>query len=487
MARPWHAPADVPVGFWFHYPGRFRGGGGVEKQSLSDYYELLQVPRNASEDAIKKSYRRLARLYHPDSNKARFASEHMTLLNAAYGVLSDPQKRREYDALLAEAARRAVQPPVYETEAARPEVRETAPPWLLWIGITAVLVVIAFAGTLYTLRSSIPPFNLAQFLGATRVPIAALPTRTATPSREPTFTPTETHTPTPTATAIPPTPSSTATPMPPTGTPTRTATPTLLPPQSARIVRTEFPNGPAGAADIVIADPDGGNMLNVTKSHGLSELTPSWAPDGRRIVYSELNSGDLFVIGVAGGPVTRLTSDPLVRSGNPVWAPQGPLIAYQAVQRDVLPANVAQQSRIFVIDSNTRQKRQIGDAPGRDITWSPDARWLAYQVPGGTGATLYIIAVDNPSQVFFFSVPHLGRMAWTTDARRLVYEAFVRDTNGDGQIDDKDAPQLEVIGLQPVDRKILAGSATVVSPRGPIPGAAIDGEFFPPVVSTVHQ
>ena len=254
-----------------------------------------------------------------------------------------------------------------------------------------------------------------------------------------------------------------------------------------RILRTEFPNGPSGAADIVIADPDGGNKLNVTKSDGLSELTPSWAPDGRRIVYSELNSGDLFVICVAGCLVTRLTSDPLVRAGNPVWAPQGPLIAYQAVQRDVVPANVAQQTRIFVIDSNTRQRRQIGDVPGRDLTWSPDARWLAYQVPAGTGATLYISAVDNPLQEFSFSTPHLGRMTWTTAARRLVYESFVRDTNGDGHIDDQDTPQLEVIGLQPVERKIFAGSATVVSARGPMPGPAIDGEFFPPVVSTVHH
>jgi len=130
---------------------------------MSDYYELLQVSRDAGDEAIKKSYRRLARLYHPDSNKARFAAEHMTLLNAAYGMLSDPVKRRRYDELLAEAARRAVEPQVYEMGSARAAPRHSAQPWLLWIGITAVLVVIAFIGTLYTLRSSIPAFSLALF------------------------------------------------------------------------------------------------------------------------------------------------------------------------------------------------------------------------------------------------------------------------------------------------------------------------------------
>ncbi|SFP24788.1 DnaJ C-terminal domain-containing protein [Hydrogenimonas thermophila] len=60
-------------------------------------YETLGVSENASADEIKRAYRKLARKYHPDINKDPDAEEKFKEINAAYEVLSDPEKKRQYD------------------------------------------------------------------------------------------------------------------------------------------------------------------------------------------------------------------------------------------------------------------------------------------------------------------------------------------------------------------------------------------------------
>ena len=60
-------------------------------------YETLEVSENASADEIKKAYRKLARKYHPDVNKDPKAEDKFKEINAAYEVLSDPQKKQQYD------------------------------------------------------------------------------------------------------------------------------------------------------------------------------------------------------------------------------------------------------------------------------------------------------------------------------------------------------------------------------------------------------
>ena len=63
-----------------------------------DYYEVLGVSRDASDEDIKKAYRRLAMKYHPDRNNGdKAAEEKFKQVGEAYAVLSDPQKKAAYD------------------------------------------------------------------------------------------------------------------------------------------------------------------------------------------------------------------------------------------------------------------------------------------------------------------------------------------------------------------------------------------------------
>ena len=64
---------------------------------MADYYDLLGVGRDADADTLKRSYRRLARQYHPDINKEAGAEDRFKEIGRAYEVLSDPQTRARYD------------------------------------------------------------------------------------------------------------------------------------------------------------------------------------------------------------------------------------------------------------------------------------------------------------------------------------------------------------------------------------------------------
>jgi len=66
----------------------------VEK--ILDYFEVLEVDKSASQDDIKKAYRRLAAKFHPDRNKSSDAVERFQKIQESYDVISDPQQRKIY-------------------------------------------------------------------------------------------------------------------------------------------------------------------------------------------------------------------------------------------------------------------------------------------------------------------------------------------------------------------------------------------------------
>ncbi|HAA02307.1 MAG TPA: cytochrome C biogenesis protein [Syntrophobacteraceae bacterium] len=82
-----------------------------------DYYEVLNVARNATQEDIQRAYRKLARKYHPDVSKETGAEDKFKEVNEAYEVLKDPEKRKKYDELGAswKAGQEFRPPPGWET------------------------------------------------------------------------------------------------------------------------------------------------------------------------------------------------------------------------------------------------------------------------------------------------------------------------------------------------------------------------------------
>jgi curved DNA-binding protein CbpA len=80
---------------------------------MSTHYETLGIPREASAERVRRSYRSLVKIYHPDkcaSGSEAEAGKRIREINAAYAVLSNPRKRASYDAKLDRQAFRHVEP-----------------------------------------------------------------------------------------------------------------------------------------------------------------------------------------------------------------------------------------------------------------------------------------------------------------------------------------------------------------------------------------
>ena len=67
---------------------------------LINYYNILKVEKSADLDTIKKAFRNEIALYHPDKNKSEGAKAHFNLLVEGFDILSHPEKRKAYDAML---------------------------------------------------------------------------------------------------------------------------------------------------------------------------------------------------------------------------------------------------------------------------------------------------------------------------------------------------------------------------------------------------
>jgi TolB protein len=146
-------------------------------------------------------------------------------------------------------------------------------------------------------------------------------------------------------------------------------------------------SAPGKRSGLWIMDADGRHRRRLAAAHGL-DTNPSWSPNGTEIAYANDSFGvgnppisgiQIYVVKASGGSPTNLTNDPSVSDVEPSWSPNGRKILFSSDRGD--PPNSNFQSDLWTMDPDGSGAQRVTNTPDADEyspTWSPDGRLIAY-------------------------------------------------------------------------------------------------------------
>ncbi len=178
--------------------------------------------------------------------------------------------------------------------------------------------------------------------------------------------------------------------------------------------------------DIFVMNADGSNLQNIT-NHRAEDYTPSWSPDGSKILFKRYNPGDsysyIYVMNADGTGLTQILESIHYHAWFPVWSPDGSKISYQLFSGEVNYENFS----IWVMNTDGTQNTQLTNHPGNDThpTWSPDGEQIAFSRDWNDNSEIYVINIDgsgeknltnNPAQDYDPDFSHDGsKIAFVSD------------------------------------------------------------------------